>query len=221
MPRTPAPGRLENIGDVALAVFSDLGFRRAQMSDIAKAAGVAQGTLYLYAKSKEALFWLALQRSLGEELGGMPQEQELLDLISNKLGFAILVPSLFEHEQGRSAPLEQAVSETWNAIETYAPAIRLVERCAWDWPELAALFYTELRPRLLQRITDYLQFGIEKGFIRKMPDVSLAARLIVETISWFAIHRHGDADGKFFDPNAAKTATVDALVHAYSASQNQ
>jgi hypothetical protein len=27
-----------------------------------------------------------------------------------------------------------------------------------------------------------------------MPDVPVAARFIVETIAWFAMHRHGDAD---------------------------
>ena len=41
-------------------VFALVGYRRAMMSDIAAEAGVALGTLYRYAASKEELFELAL-----------------------------------------------------------------------------------------------------------------------------------------------------------------
>lgn len=41
--------------EAAMQTFSTRGFHAAKMSDIAKAAGLAKGTLYLYFKSKEAL----------------------------------------------------------------------------------------------------------------------------------------------------------------------
>jgi len=203
-----------------LRMFTEYGFRRAQVSDIAKAAGVAQGTLYLYAPSKEALFWIALQRALGEELEGVPHEQELLERVAEKLNLSSRLPSMFLHEQGRSASLEQVIAEVYDALETYAGAIRLVERCAHDWPELAAMFYADRRPLMLKRIADYLSYGAEHGTLRKVPDIPLAARLILETIAWFAIHRQGDADGRFYDRDAAKGAVIDALFHAYSAPSN-
>jgi len=41
--------------NAAQAVFSDVGFDRARVSDIARKAGVADGTIYLYFKSKDEL----------------------------------------------------------------------------------------------------------------------------------------------------------------------
>jgi AcrR family transcriptional regulator len=40
----------------AVSVFSRYGFRRASVDDVAREAGVAKGTIYLYHESKEAMF---------------------------------------------------------------------------------------------------------------------------------------------------------------------
>ena len=53
--------------EAALMVFSRYGYRRASMDDVAREAGVAKGTLYLYHESKEALF-KAAGRSVAEGL---------------------------------------------------------------------------------------------------------------------------------------------------------
>lgn len=45
----------QRILDAAEAVFADCGFYNAKVSDIAKQAGVADGTIYLYFKSKDDL----------------------------------------------------------------------------------------------------------------------------------------------------------------------
>jgi len=42
--------------DAAVAVFHERGFQKARVSDIVAAAGVAQGTFYLYFRSKENIF---------------------------------------------------------------------------------------------------------------------------------------------------------------------
>jgi AcrR family transcriptional regulator len=45
MPRRPSPDRLEQVMAAALRVFAEKGYRRAQMADVARAMGVAPGTL--------------------------------------------------------------------------------------------------------------------------------------------------------------------------------
>jgi len=49
------PAKRDQIISSAQAVFSELGFDRARISDIARKAGVADGTIYLYFKSKDDL----------------------------------------------------------------------------------------------------------------------------------------------------------------------
>lgn len=48
--------RREAILDAALELFSDNGFAATRMEDIARKAGVAKGTIYLYFKDKSGLF---------------------------------------------------------------------------------------------------------------------------------------------------------------------
>ncbi|MEM9300469.1 MAG: TetR/AcrR family transcriptional regulator [Pseudomonadota bacterium] len=54
--------REEVILDAARKVFRDGGYAGAKMSDIARAAAVAEGTLYLYFKNKDALLEAVIER---------------------------------------------------------------------------------------------------------------------------------------------------------------
>ncbi|WP_127579317.1 TetR/AcrR family transcriptional regulator [Paenibacillus koleovorans] len=56
----------ELILEAALQVFAELGYHRAPVSRIAKAAGVADGTIYLYFKSKEDILITLIRGKLGE-----------------------------------------------------------------------------------------------------------------------------------------------------------
>jgi|YelNatPaOPRAMG01_1025707.scaffolds.fasta_scaffold00123_3 TetR/AcrR family fatty acid metabolism transcriptional regulator len=61
------------IKEVALRVFAEKGFAKARISEIARQAGVADGTIYLYYKSKDDL----LIRIFEEEMDGIiPQVRE-------------------------------------------------------------------------------------------------------------------------------------------------
>lgn len=52
--------------DGALKVFAEHGFHRSQVSKIARAAGVADGTIYLYFKRKEDILINLFREKLGE-----------------------------------------------------------------------------------------------------------------------------------------------------------
>src|SRR3954469_14702125 len=51
----PAPGKRERILEAAVKVFAAEGFYNAKVAQIAEQAGVADGTIYLYFKSKDDL----------------------------------------------------------------------------------------------------------------------------------------------------------------------
>lgn len=80
--RTPnrAPARSEEdrqekfnrILDAALDVFSEKGFARTRLEDVAVRAGVAKGTIYLYVPSKQGL----LEALIRSGIGGAVEELE-------------------------------------------------------------------------------------------------------------------------------------------------
>jgi AcrR family transcriptional regulator len=57
----PSEQRRKEICAAALELFSSKGFHETTMEEVANAAGVAKGTIYLYFESKEHLL-LALKR---------------------------------------------------------------------------------------------------------------------------------------------------------------
>ena len=89
--------------------------------------------------------------------------------------------------------------------------IKLVERCATDWPELADRFYEKGRRPFVRRLGDHLRRRIASGHLRPVPDPDVAARYVIETVAWFANHRYGDHDGAQIDDDVARATVVQLL----------
>ena len=77
MPRTVPDDRFADLIEAATSVFLEQGYRRTQIADVAGAMGVAKGTIYLYAESKEALFEAALRYA--DEPAPAVSELELIE----------------------------------------------------------------------------------------------------------------------------------------------
>lgn len=60
--------RMRDIRAAALEIFSARGFSAARLDDVAQAAGVAKGTIYLYFRSKEELFESIISHTIGAKL---------------------------------------------------------------------------------------------------------------------------------------------------------
>jgi AcrR family transcriptional regulator len=69
-PRPDAGDRRGAILDAALEVFGQYGYRRTTMDDIARAADIAKGTVYLSFASKEEVFQALSQRLAQQMLDG-------------------------------------------------------------------------------------------------------------------------------------------------------
>src|SRR5882762_914290 len=63
----PGPKR-DAILRAAIDVFAERGFFSAQVADVARAAGVAAGTVYLYFKSKDDLLVSIFDRSMRDAI---------------------------------------------------------------------------------------------------------------------------------------------------------
>jgi TetR/AcrR family fatty acid metabolism transcriptional regulator len=66
--RPPVADKREAILKAATRVFAQRGFFNAQVADVAKAAGVAAGTVYLYFRSKDDLLVSLFERTMKEAI---------------------------------------------------------------------------------------------------------------------------------------------------------
>lgn len=60
--------------DAAVIVIAENGYHQAQVSKIAKQAGVADGTIYLYFKNKEDILISLFKEKMGQFIEQMNEE---------------------------------------------------------------------------------------------------------------------------------------------------
>ncbi len=69
------PDKRARITEAAITVFAEKGYRSSRVSDVAQAAGVADGTIYLYFKNKEDLLLTIFEEKM----------EKLLEMLQAKL----------------------------------------------------------------------------------------------------------------------------------------
>jgi AcrR family transcriptional regulator len=227
MRRRPADG-LDQVIAAALRVFSEKGYRRAQMSDVAREMRVAPGTLYGYVGGKEALFHLVVDRAFTAETNApaprlpiaTPPPGATLERLRERLAADSALPALERAlRHGRPADpraeLEAIVGALYDRIAGAWQGIIMLERSALDWPELAHVFYVDMRRGLLRRLERYLHTRAQAGLLAPAPSAPGAARFVLETAAWFAMHRHRDPDADVDDATARRTA-ITLIANAFA-----
>jgi len=207
VPRKRPHNRLDVIADAATEVFIKQGFARAGVAQIAQQARVGPGTIYLYAESKEALFDLAIRRALEDPTvwtmtlpHPAPGHGAVADAVWRCLQNASHFPQLWLAAE--SPPPDDIrkeaggiISELYNWLHRYRRAIKLAERCAVDWPDIAQLFQRRFWRGGVRRVAEYLARRMREGVLPPRRDAVAAALLLIESLAWMAVHRHWSTEG--------------------------
>jgi AcrR family transcriptional regulator len=221
--------RFDELVDGATEVFIARGYRLTQMSDVADAVGVAKGTLYGYVESKEALFALCLYHA---DRGGMmkkpqtlpvptPARGELAATLKQVLAEQAIPPVLAaalarEQAEDPRAELEEVVRELYGTLERFHKGIKLLDRCT-DHSEVGEVWQRLGREGPRAALVRYLGRRMDAGQLRRVPNPRLAARMVIEVCSTWAIHLKWDRTPEDFDPHEARENAVDFLVTALAA----
>lgn len=219
--------RLEQLVDAATAVFIEQGYARTQMADVAAALGVAKGTLYLYVESKDALFDLVARYADAPRPFSprptlpirTPQPTATLSYIRDLLASS-QVPPMLERALARTrvgdvrAELAAIVEELYDLLARNRRGIKLLDRSARDFPELAALWFEGARGGLVALIARYLEDRTRRKLLRPLADPTVAARLLIETTVFWAVHREWDPHPQVVEDSVARDTVVRFVVNA-------
>jgi AcrR family transcriptional regulator len=227
MPRARPQDRFETLRQAALRVFARTGLRRARMADVAREAGLSTGALYTYFASKEALFdWLVAH---GTDPGPVAAPERLPvptpapgvteKRLREAIGRALQLPELDAALARRRvadprAELAGIVGELYERMAGSRVPATVVERSALELPALFEIFFLEARRGLFQRLARYVERRARAGHFRPVAEPGVAARWLVETVTWFARHRHGDPDPAGIPDDDAVREQVTALLVA-------
>jgi AcrR family transcriptional regulator len=197
------------------------------MEDVARALRLAKGTLYGYVESKEALFDLALRVADGHQ--PLPDRSELpvrtpqpgatLEAMRSRLVAEVTDLELLA-ALARPAPADAAAELTLVVRDLYARmyrnrhAIKLVDRCALDQPDLTQVWFGEGRWAQHGALVAYFERRISQGLFRQLPSTPIAARAILEVIAFWAVHRHWDPSPQDVSEAAVQATVVDLAVRS-------
>ena len=154
--------KYKQIIDAAVIVIAENGYHQAQVSKIAKQAGVADGTIYLYFKNKEDI---------------------LISLFNEKMGYFI------EKIQEEIADKKTAKEKLFTLVEKHFSMIAADKHLAIVTQIELRQSNKELRMKINEVLKDYLvvvdnvlQEGINNGELRDNLDVRLARQMIFGTM---------------------------------------
>ena len=146
----------ERIIQSAIECFSKYGLDRTRMDDVAQKADLSKGTLYLYFKSKEDLFYVICEnnlRVLKEQLSHIFATTKE-DLVSNAEQF---------YENFHKVEKKESEKVFYEIIAESARN-----------PKLQKLLYTQ-RIKTFNVVREYLDRQMEKGFFKKDTDTEAIA----------------------------------------------
>lgn len=164
---TTSQDKRRRILDAAVTVFAENGFYNAKVAQVAKEAGVADGTIYLYFKNKEDIliqvFMDAMEDILKRQmliLGDIPDPKEKLKAF------------IYTHFS--------AVSKSRAMAEVVTVELRQSAKF---------MRQTDMKPfgRYLGLIAGIVEEGIQKGMFQEQLDPRLTARAIFGAIDELAL----------------------------------
>jgi len=150
--------RRAEILDAAKEVFSEWGFHSADVQDIAKKAGIAKGTIYLYFPTKQALFLAVIE--LGLERLSIEIRTKLLDIDNPIENIKIAIKSymlFFKDNEKFYRLLVQPDLELLDEIAGTFKGVKLAK---------------------LPQLTSVIDMGIKQRLIRKIDSESLSYMIL-------------------------------------------
>jgi AcrR family transcriptional regulator len=140
-----AAARRDAIIDAALDEFSSRGFAAARLDDVARRAGVAKGTIYLYFEDKESLFQELIRTKMTPVVGALEQA--------------------FAGELPLRAVVDQAIEVFLREIygTKRREVMRLIISEGPRFPAIAEFYYREVLSRMLRAVRGLLRRAFDRG----------------------------------------------------------
>jgi len=175
--KSKSNGKYHQILEAAIKVFAEQGFHQATISQIAREAGVADGTIYLYFKNKEDIMVNFFGYKTKQVFGRFREEVDKADNARDKLRM-LIKRHLEEFQRDRSM-----------AILYQTETRRFSRMCEEQIREMSKMY--------LDLVSEIVESGQDEGLMRKDLYMGLVKRFIIGAIdevinTW--LHSGGNYD---------------------------
>ncbi|RDV84049.1 TetR/AcrR family transcriptional regulator [Ammonifex thiophilus] len=156
------------IFEAAVAVFSEKGFAKATMEEIARRAGIAKGTLYYNYRSKKELFLSLIEEGIERLEAAVKRE--------------------IARRRDTSSKLEALIGAQLSFFEEYRDYCKLLLSEVWGLGSRWEKQLERLRSGYIGIIKDLLQRGQAEGIIRQDLEVNTAAMGVFGAVAVAALN---------------------------------
>jgi AcrR family transcriptional regulator len=219
VPRVTPSDRLPKLLDAAAAEFVEHGFQRTQMDDIAERLGVSKGTIYRAVDSKESLFAAVIE--WGDDPDSAPSTgvKASVDLaavaatVTAQLTAAVATLELTTIVATRSRTtddfgdeIERITIGLHRLMRGRRTAVMVLDRCAGEIPELAAVWFGDGRYALVDLWADYLE--LRSSLVAADVDRAILARTVVEVVTTWAVKMPWDRAPRPYPDDTAEACAA-------------
>lgn len=189
--------RPQELVAAALNLFVARGYAATRLEDVAAAAGVSKGTVYLYFANKEELFKAVVQENL---LPALAEGEALIDSF-----------------EGTSEALLHEILMGWWELIGESPAsglTKLLMAESGNFPDLAQYYNEEVIERCDRLFARILARGVARGEFRDT-DVDLSTLALTAPMLFLMMWKHsfGPCAAKVLEPKAFITHVVALMLH--------
>ncbi len=148
--------KYQKILESAVRVFARKGFHQTRVSDIAREAGVADGTIYLYFRNKDEILIKVFEESLTEIIRRFESElKEEKDPLSRLRRFIWLHLELLEENQALAEVIQIELRQSHKFMKEYVPKkfleyLEIIARLVREGQE-AGVIRPEISPAIFKR----------------------------------------------------------------------
>ncbi len=189
--------RPQELAAAALSLFVARGFAATRLEDVAAAAGVSKGTVYLYFANKVELFKAVVQENL---LPILAEGEALIDTF-----------------EGTSEALLHEILMGWWELIGESPAsglTKLLMAEAGNFPDLAQYYHEAVIQRCDRLFARILERGVARGEFRET-DIDMTTLALVAPMLFLMMWKHsfGPCSHRELDPKAFVTHLVALMLH--------
>lgn len=187
----------------ALELFLARGYASTRMEDVARAAGVSKGAIYLHFPNKEALFHAVIRE------GVVARVEEAEATVAAHRGSARDLLDRLMHG---------VLLDFWGSPSSGIPKLMIAEARAF--PELARDYFESVSLRARELMERILQRGVDDGEFRAM-DVHNTARAIMAALEHQPVlyHSLGEHDPQPMEPRPFVDAVMELVTQGVARTQ--
>jgi AcrR family transcriptional regulator len=193
--------RQANILAAATELFAEKGFAATSTSEIARKAGVAEGTIFRHYRTKKELLLVLTEPVMAEVIGPFVMKE-----------FNKVLDKDFERLEDF---LRAVIENRREFLLDNMPLIQILVQEVPFHPELKAQFKEQVAKRVFRRLHKVVCHYQEKGQIKEMPAQTVIRLIGSALFGYFAV-RYGIAPEADWDDDAEIERTIGFIIQGLS-----